>query len=61
MGVFGLWVIGVTAWHAFQGTLPGALTMGAVGLTALIANAASFGLLWTYRKGYALGLDLHAQ
>jgi Co/Zn/Cd efflux system component len=64
MGVFGLWVIGVTAWHAFQGILPGALTMGAVGLTALVANAASFGLLWTYRKGdaqYALGLDLHAQ
>jgi Co/Zn/Cd efflux system component len=53
MGVFGLWVIGVTVWHATNGTLPGALTMGAVGLTALIANAASFALLWVYRSGDA--------
>ena len=27
--------------------------MGAVGLTALAANAASFGLLWAYRDGDA--------
>jgi Co/Zn/Cd efflux system component len=31
MGVFGLWVLGVTAWHVWHGTLPEALTMGAVG------------------------------
>ncbi len=53
MAVFGLWVIGVTAWHAMSGTLPGALTMGAVGSAALLANAASFGLLWAYRAGDA--------
>jgi Co/Zn/Cd efflux system component len=53
MGVFGLWVIGVTAWHAVHGTLPEAFTMGAVGLGALAANAASFGLLWAYRRGDA--------
>jgi Co/Zn/Cd efflux system component len=53
MGVFGLWVIGVTIWHAIQGTLPEAFTMGAVGLAALAANAASFGLLWAYRRGDA--------
>jgi Co/Zn/Cd efflux system component len=53
MGVFGLWVIGVTAWHAVHGTLPEAFTMGAVGLAALAANAASFGLLWAYRRGDA--------
>src|ERR1700716_2483499 len=35
MGVFGLWVIGVTAWHAWHGTIPQAATMGAVGFTAL--------------------------
>jgi hypothetical protein len=29
-----------------HGTLPGTLTMSAVGLGTLIANAASFGLLW---------------
>ena len=51
MGAFGLWVIGVTAWHAVHGTLPQAFTMGAVGLAALIANAASFGLLWAHRSG----------
>ena len=48
MGVFALWVIGVTAWHALHGTLP-----EAVGLGALTANAASFGLLWAYRGGDA--------
>jgi Co/Zn/Cd efflux system component len=49
MGVFGLWVLGVTAWHAWHGTLPLAFTMGAVGVAALVANAASFGLLWAFR------------
>lgn len=53
MGVFGLWVAGVTIWHAVHGTLPEATTMGAVGLAALIANAASFALLWAYRGGDA--------
>jgi len=51
MGVFGLWVLGVTIWHIWHGTLPEALTMGAVGTAALLANAASFGLLWAYRAG----------
>jgi Co/Zn/Cd efflux system component len=36
-----------------HGTLPSAFTMGAVGFAALAANAASFGLLWTYRGGDA--------
>src|SRR5215203_5733984 len=53
MAAFGLWVIGIAAWHAINGTLPHAFTMGAVGLTALAANAASFGLLWAYRGGDA--------
>jgi Co/Zn/Cd efflux system component len=51
MGLFGLWVLGVAAWHVWHGTLPHAFTMGAVGVAALIANAASFGLLWAYRGG----------
>lgn len=53
MGVFGLWVMATVAWHAANGTLPGATTMGTVGVTALLANAASFGLLWAYRDGDA--------
>jgi Co/Zn/Cd efflux system component len=51
MGLFGLWVIGVTAWHAWAGTLPEAFTMGAVGVAALLANGISFALLWAFREG----------
>ena len=53
MAAFGLWVIGVAGWHAWHGTLPHAFTMGGVGVAALLANAASFGLLWAYRTGDA--------
>lgn len=53
MGLFGLWVIGTVIWHAWHGTLPNAFTMGSVGVAALAANAASFGLLWAYRHGDA--------
>jgi Co/Zn/Cd efflux system component len=53
MAVFGLWVLGITGWHAWHGTLPQAFTMGAVGFAALAANAASFGLLWSHRGGDA--------
>jgi len=53
MGVFGLWVLGITAWHTWNGTLPEAGTMGVIGATALIANGASFALLWAYRSGDA--------
>ena len=53
MGVFGLWVIGTVVWHALHGTLPSAITMSAVGLMALVANAASFALLWAHRAGDA--------
>jgi Co/Zn/Cd efflux system component len=53
MVVFGLWVFGITGWHAWHGTLPQAVTMGAVGFTALAANLASFGLLWRHRVGDA--------
>jgi Co/Zn/Cd efflux system component len=53
MGLFGLWIIGTVVWHALQGTLPSAFTMGTVGFLALAANAASFGLLWAHRDGDA--------
>jgi Co/Zn/Cd efflux system component len=53
MGLFGLWIIGTVIWHSIHGTLPNALTMGAVGFAALVANAMSFGLLWAYRSGDA--------
>jgi Co/Zn/Cd efflux system component len=53
MGVFGLWVLGATVWHALHGGLPSAVTMGSVGVAALAANATSFALLWTARTGDA--------
>jgi Co/Zn/Cd efflux system component len=53
MAVFGLWVLGITAWHVVHGTLPHAITMGGVGFAALAANAASFWLLWRHRTGDA--------
>jgi Co/Zn/Cd efflux system component len=51
MAAFGLWVVVMVIWHISQGTLPSAFTMGTVGIAALVANAVSFGLLWTYRHG----------
>src|SRR3954454_13058184 len=51
MAAFALWVIGTVVWHGLHGTLPSAFTMGSVGIAALVANAASFGLLWAYRHG----------
>jgi len=53
MAAFGLWIVATVVWHALHGTLPSAITMGAVGFAALAANAASFGLLWAYRGGDA--------
>jgi Co/Zn/Cd efflux system component len=49
MAAFGVWVLGTAVWHSVHGTLPSAFTMGTVGVAALVANAASFGLLWAYR------------
>jgi Co/Zn/Cd efflux system component len=51
MGFFGVWVLATSIWHAASGTLPNAGTMGTVGIAALLANAASFALLWAYRTG----------
>src|SRR5438874_13593132 len=51
MASFGLWVIATVVWHTLHGTLPSALTMGTVGVAALAANAAAFGLLWAHRRG----------
>src|SRR5262245_45740865 len=41
MGGFGFWVVAISFWHAWQGSLPHAITMGAVGTAALVANVAS--------------------
>jgi Co/Zn/Cd efflux system component len=51
MLVFGLWVLGIALFHALTGEVPQAHTMGIVGASALIANLASFGILWRFRSG----------
>ncbi|HCX67492.1 cation transporter [Parvibaculum sp.] len=51
MGLLGLWVIGSTLWHLVQGDAPEAITMGVVGVAALLANAVVFVLLWRHRSG----------
>jgi Co/Zn/Cd efflux system component len=53
MGAFGLWVVGTVIWHAFMGTVPEPITMGVVGVAALVANAACAALLYAYRQGDA--------
>ncbi len=53
LGLFGLWVLGNTAWHAYLGTLPRAEFMGIVGLVALIANGGVALMLYRFRTGDA--------
>jgi Co/Zn/Cd efflux system component len=51
MALLGFWVLGSAFRYAAAGTVPVAHTMGAVGIAALLANAASFALLWAYKGG----------
>src|SRR5919108_310489 len=53
MGAFGLWVVATVIWHAILGTVPEPVTMGVVGVAALVANAACAVLLYAYRAGDA--------
>ncbi len=53
MGLFGLWVIGQTVYHALLPGVPVAAVMGAVGLAALVANLVSAVLLYRHRGGDA--------
>jgi|SRR5689334_3198286 len=53
MGAFGIWVLGIVVWHAVTGVVPKPITMGVVGMAALIANAACAVMLYTYRGGDA--------
>lgn len=53
MGLYGLFVLGATAWHLAAGTVPEASTMGLVGFAALAANLLVAALLYAYRDGDA--------
>ncbi len=51
MGLFGLWVLGATAYNVIFLKLPDALVMGSVGALALLANGLVALLLFRYRGG----------
>jgi Co/Zn/Cd efflux system component len=53
MGLFGLWVVGSTAYHAFTGNVPAAGIMGPVAILALAANVTVTLLLLRFRNGDA--------
>jgi Co/Zn/Cd efflux system component len=51
MGLFGLWVAGMTINHAIVGTVPEPATMGIVGFAALAVNVLVTVLLYRFRTG----------
>jgi len=51
MGAYGFLVLGTTAWHVVQETIPRADTMGVIGFLALAANGLVAVLLYAYRNG----------
>lgn len=53
MAVFGLWVLGYTAYSAFYSQVPGFEVMGAVALLALLVNVVCAVLLYRFRTGDA--------
>lgn len=53
MGLFGLFIIGKTAWTLASGGVPEPLTMGLIGLLALAANLGVAALLYAWREGDA--------
>ena len=53
MLAFGVFVIGKTAWAAFRGIPPDPVTMGAIALLALLANAGVALMLYAFRDGDA--------
>jgi cation diffusion facilitator family transporter len=53
MGAFGVFVLGQALWRTHSGVAPEPVTMGAVGLAALAANAAVALMLYRFRSGDA--------
>jgi Co/Zn/Cd efflux system component len=53
MMAFGVFVLARAAWMYGQGGTPEALTMGSIGLLALVANVAVAAMLYAWREGDA--------
>ena len=53
MGAFGLFVLGRSVWSLASGIVPDAMTMGAIGVLALLANLGVAVMLYAWREGDA--------
>lgn len=53
MGAYGVFVLGKAGWSVAAGTAPEAMTMGVIGLAALVANGTVALLLYAFRNGDA--------
>ena len=53
MSLYGIAVLGYAGWRAWLGVPPDALTMGAIGLLALLVNTGVALMLYRYRNGDA--------
>lgn len=53
MGLFGMIVLGRAVWMLSTGTVPEPMTMGAIGVLALLANGLVAALLFAFRDGDA--------
>lgn len=53
MGAFGVFILVKATWLAASGAIPEPVTMGAIGVLALLANLGVAGLLYAYRDGDA--------
>ena len=53
LAALGLYILGATLWAVWNGTMPQAQVMGAVGIAALIANGAVAIMLYRFRSGDA--------
>jgi Co/Zn/Cd efflux system component len=53
MGIFGVLVLGKSAWTIASGSVPEPITMGAIGSLALLANVSVALMLYAWREGDA--------
>lgn len=53
MGAFGVFVLGKAGWNALSGGVPEPVTMGVIGVLALLANVAVALMLYAWREGDA--------
>ncbi|MGJ8526510.1 Cadmium, cobalt and zinc/H(+)-K(+) antiporter [Halomonadaceae bacterium LMG 33818] len=51
--LLGLWILADTVWMIYEHTLPKAVTMGVIGVIALLINLVCAFLLWRHRHGDA--------